>query len=100
MKKITEYLFRVGKQRTPIEAASSAADNISTCGVHDENKYPHVKALEQAGEIGMCYICANEHADDFHTIDWGFDIFNRMEAPRSELNDQFNQGYRTTVDLE
>lgn len=47
----------------------------------------------------MCYICANEHADDYHTIDWGFDIFNVMERPRSEKNVQFNEGYRATVDL-
>ena len=38
----------------------------------------------------MCYICANEHAESYHTIDWGFDIFNHMEAPRSDLNEVFN----------
>ena len=79
----------------------SQASNISTCGVHDENIYPNVRALEMcvSCDAGMCYICANEHADEFHTIDWGFDIFNLMEAPRNELNDQFNQGYRATLDL-
>ena len=33
-------------------------------------------------------------------IDWGFDIFNVMERPRSELNVQFNEGYRATLDLD
>ena len=50
-------------------------------------------------DAGMCYICANEHVDDFHTIDWGFDIFNAMEAPRDETNEAFNQGYVTVLDL-
>ena len=44
-------------------------------------------------------MCANHHADRFHTIDWGFDIFTAMEAPRSELNDNFNEGYKSLVDL-
>jgi hypothetical protein len=75
--------------------------NISTCGVHDENKYPNVKALEMcmSCHIGMCYLCANEHADKFHTIDWGFDIFSHMEAPRNEVNEAFNSGHRATLDL-
>ena len=45
-------------------------------------------------------MCANEHADAYHTIDWGFDIFNHMEAPRDETNEKFNLGYRTTIDLD
>ncbi len=108
MKKITEFLFRSSKQaktinqkiKTPLEPSQTS--NISTCGVHDENTYPNVKGLEfcRSCDQGMCYICSNEHADDFHTIDWGFDIFNRMEAPRNELNNQFNQGFKTTVDLD
>jgi len=101
MKKITDLLFRASKSvaKTPLEASS--ASNISTCGVHDENTYPNVRGLElcRSCEVGMCYICANEHADQFHTIDWGFDIFNRMEAPRNELNDQFNRGFRAKLDL-
>jgi hypothetical protein len=44
-------------------------------------------------------MCANDHADNFHTIDWGFDIFNDMEPPRDENNEKFNKGYRVTVDL-
>ena len=44
-------------------------------------------------------MCSNKHADAFHTIDWGFDIFNYMETPRNEINELFNYGYRTTVDL-
>ena len=69
--------------------------------MHDENKFPNLRALEQCSscEAGMCYICANEHADNFHTIDWGFDIFNFMEAPRNEINEKFNKGHRTLVDL-
>ena len=102
MKRITEYLFRAGKtaNKMPLEA-SQTASNISTCGVHDENQFPNVRGIEycRSCEAGMCYICANEHADDFHVIDWGFDIFNRMETPRNELNDQFNRGYRTKLDL-
>ena len=47
----------------------------------------------------MCYICANEHIDDFHNVDWGFDIFNAMEAPRNNVNEAFNQGYVSVVDL-
>ena len=117
MKRLTEFLLKKSNRaaqvnttsssssRTKVvnstEAAQSAA-NISTCGVHDETKFPHVKALEycQSCEIGMCYLCGNEHADQFHTVDWGFDIFNRMESPRNETNDLFNQGYRATVDLD
>ena len=44
-------------------------------------------------------MCANEHVDNYHTIDWGFDIFNFMESPKNEINEKFNLGYRTTVDL-
>ena len=44
-------------------------------------------------------MCANEHADNFHTIDWGFDIFNVMEPPRNEINEMFNSGHQTTLDL-
>ena len=47
----------------------------------------------------MCYVCDNDHADNHHTIDWGFDIFNDMEAPRNELNEIFNLGHRATIDL-
>ena len=47
----------------------------------------------------MCYICANDHSDQHHTIDWGFDIFNVMEAPRNEKNDDFNAGYRSLLDF-
>ena len=88
MKKITDLLFKRGKVGSMLEA-TQAASNISTCGVHDENVYPNVRGLEfcRSCESGMCYICANEHADDFHTIDWGFDIFNKMESPRNDLND-------------
>jgi len=32
-------------------------------------------------------------------MDWGFDIFNDMEPARSDLNESFNKGYRTVVDL-
>lgn len=49
---------------------------------------------------GMCYICANEHSDMNHTIDWGFDIFNVMEPPRNEKNEVFNAGYRSVLDFE
>jgi hypothetical protein len=51
-------------------------------------------------EAGMCYMCANEHIDMNHTVDWGFDVFNDMEAPRNELNEKFNQGYRVLLDFE
>ena len=50
-------------------------------------------------EAGMCYICANEHIDMHHTVDWGFDIFNYMDAPRDEKNEAFNSGYRTLFDF-
>lgn len=48
----------------------------------------------------MCYLCANEHAAQYHTIDWGLDIFNFMEAPKNEKNEKFNEGYRATIDLD
>ncbi len=48
----------------------------------------------------MCYLCGNEHSDRNHTIDWGFDIFKAMEAPRDEKNEAFNAGYRTLFDFE
>ena len=69
--------------------------------MHDQSKQPNLKALEECSScrIGMCYVCANDHAHNHHTIDWGFDIFNDMEAPRNKLNEQFNEGYRATVDL-
>ena len=44
-------------------------------------------------------MCGNEHLDRFHTLDWGFDIFNFMEAPRSEVNEKLNQGYRVLIDF-
>ena len=61
---------------------------------------PHVKALEFCNtcEMGMCYICAEDHMDSYHRHDWGFDIFNAMEAPRDEKNDLFNAGYRSLLD--
>ena len=67
----------------------------------DSTKFPHLKALEQCKSCGtgMCYMCSNNHSENFHTIDWGFDIFNYMETPRNEINEKFNYGYRTTVDL-
>ena len=50
-------------------------------------------------EQGMCYICANDHFDGHHTVDWGFDIFKDMEAPRDEKNEAFNAGYRSLLDF-
>ena len=41
----------------------------------------------------MCYICANEHFDKGHQVDWGFDIFEQLEEPKSEINEQMNAGY-------
>jgi hypothetical protein len=78
------------------------AQNISTCQLHDQNKLPHVKALEMCNtcELGMCYICSHEHVDSNHNIDWGFDIFNTMEPSRNEINDKFNAGYRCLLDFE
>ena len=67
--------------------------------MHDNNKVPNLKELENAMGIGMCFMCSNEHSDNHHTIDWGFDIFNDMEPPRNEVNENFNLGYRTTLDL-
>ena len=51
-------------------------------------------------EAGMCYICGNDHIDMHHTVDWGFDIFNNMEAPRHEMNDKFNSGFRALFDFD
>ena len=78
------------------------AHNISNCQVHEEKDYPNVKALEMCltCDAGMCYICANEHIDQHHTVDWGFDVFSHMEPPRNELNENFNAGYRTLFDFE
>ena len=69
--------------------------------MHDSSQLKNIKALEQcvSCDTGMCYVCANDHADNHHTIDWGFDIFNDMEAPRNETNEIFNLGHRATVDL-
>jgi len=50
--------------------------------------------------MGMCYICSHDHIDTFHSVDWGFDVFNAMEPSRSEINDKFNAGYRTLLDFE
>lgn len=84
-----------------MSSKNSMTSKISTCGVHDEGKFPNVKALEMCTSCntGMCYMCANEHADQFHTIDWGLDVFNFMEAPRNEVNDALNAGHRVTLDL-
>ena len=70
--------------------------------MHDQNEFPNVKPLEycRTCEQGQCYICSHDHSDNNHTIDWGFDIFNVMEAPRNEINEQFNAGYRTLLDWE
>lgn len=61
-----------------------------------------MKPLEYCNtcEIGICYLCAHDHSTNNHTLDWGFDVFNAMEAPRNEVNDQFNSGYRTLIDFE
>ena len=48
----------------------------------------------------MCYICANDHTEMHHTIDWGFDVFNAMEAPRDDKNEAFNAGYRSLFSFE
>ena len=45
-------------------------------------------------------MCANHHIDENHTVDWGFDVFGVMEAPRDEKNEAFNAGYRTLLDFE
>jgi len=101
MKKISDLIFKNARSVSTPNSHGSATNNISTCQMHDPSAFPNVKALEQCTSCntGMCYVCANEHADCNHTIDWGFDIFNHMEAPRNELNEIFNQGYRATVDL-
>lgn len=80
----------------------STATNLSTCQLHDQKEFPHVKPLEYCTtcEIGMCYICSHTHTENHHIVDWGFDIFNSMEAPRNELNEKFNAGYRTLLDWE
>ena len=46
----------------------------------------------------MCYMCSHEHGEAHHNLDWGFDVFNSMEAPRNEVNEKFNAGYRTLLD--
>jgi hypothetical protein len=102
MKRISQLIFNTSKSsQKPLVFLESVSSKISTCGVHDENQFPNVKALEMCASChtGMCYMCANEHADKFHTIDWGFDIFNVMEPPRNELNETFNAGHRATLDL-
>ena len=78
----------------------SIAQNISTCQFHDNQLFPHIKALEFCNtcEIGMCYMCATEHVNGNHNHDWGFDIFNAMEPPRNEVNEAFNSGYRSLFD--
>lgn len=35
-----------------------------------------------------------------HTVDWGFDVFNAMEAPRDDKNEAFNAGYRSLFSFE
>ena len=98
MKKFTDLIM---KARPMASSKQSISQNISTCQMHDSAKLENLKALEECKSCrtGMCYVCSNEHADKHHQIDWGFDIFNDMEAPRNEANELFNQGYRTTVDL-
>merc|ERR1711957_463307 len=91
----------MGKASQAVGAVPSVSSNISTCQVHEQKDFPNVKALEICAscDTGMCYLCANDHADDFHTIDWGFDIFNAMEAPRDEKNELFNRGFTSVIDL-
>ena len=98
--KIRNYLRAQHTHVHPIQ--KSVAHNISNCQVHEEKDYPNVKALEfcMSCEAGMCYICANDHIDMHHTVDWGFDIFNTMEPPRNEVNESFNAGYRSLLDFE
>lgn len=80
----------------------SVAQNISNCQVHEEKEFPNVKALEYCltCEAGMCYICSNDHIEMHHTVDWGFDVFNAMEAPRDDKNEAFNAGYRSLFSFE
>ena len=115
MKKFTDLLFKAGgsvgntglktSQHSPSQSAANAfqpkqppsqrqfpastAHNISSCQLHDQNLFPNVKALEYCNtcQMGMCYMCAHEHFDDHHTVDWGFDVFNAMEPSRNEVND-------------
>lgn len=45
-------------------------------------------------------MCANDHFDMHHIVDWGFDIFNDMEAAKNEKNEAFNTGFRVLLDFE
>jgi hypothetical protein len=91
MKRLTDLFLKGIKRPDPAKGAS-ISNHISTCQMHDNSKLPNLKALEMCSSCntGMCYVCANDHAEANHTIDWGFDIFNDMEAPRNEANEKFN----------
>ncbi len=101
MKRLSQFIFKQAPKPVQSAIPKSISQNISNCQVHEEKDYPNVKALEMclSCEAGMCYICGNEHFDQNHTVDWGFDIFNVMEAPRDEKNEAFNSGYRTLLDF-
>ena len=101
MKRLSKYIFN----RMPAASAGTSekmASKVTNCVIHDQNKYPNIRALEYCVTcaIGMCYMCSNHHSDLHHTIDWGYDIFKHLEAPHNTDNELFNTGYRTTLDLE
>ena len=70
--------------------------------MHDNRKYPNLKAIEfcVTCSIGMCYTCGNDHIDKNHQVDWGFDIFDKLELSKDEVNDVFNSGHRVLLDWE
>ena len=101
MKRLSNIIFKK-LELSSINKAERIASKISTCGVHDQNLFPHVKALEYCitCSLGMCYMCSNDHFDNNHQIDWGYDIFKFLEPAHNDENELFNSGFRTTFDLE
>lgn len=101
MKRLSKYVF--GKMPTSsANISDKLASKVSHCIVHDQEKYPNIRSLEycKTCSMGMCYMCSNEHFDMHHIIDWGYDIFKYLEAPKNTDNENFNLGYRTTFDME
>ena len=103
MNRLRSYVF--GKLPSTSKAANitdKMAEKISVCLIHDNNKYPNLRSIEycKTCQIGMWYTCGNEHIDKGHIMDWGYDIFKYMEAPRDDSNELMNLGYRTILDLE
>ncbi|CAI2375970.1 unnamed protein product [Moneuplotes crassus] len=105
MKRLSNFFFKK-LEATSLDKTSRVVSKIHTCTIHDQSAgskiLQNIKALEYCitCNIGMCYTCSNEHFDENHQVDWGYDIFKYLESPVNSDNEHFNEGCQTTFDLD